>query len=396
MLRIRDTLGGDSISFHYLNKRRDITELMNFVDSHRALGIDTESTHFNCYRPGWKLRSVQVGDAKRAYIIPAERKFWIMAIMQSRHIKWIGHNGPHDIRSIDRWLEYETGVSCAGETYFPAHYIDSRKQDEGGTGHGLKELSIAYLASDAGKWEKRLKEAFKEILIPLPGQVYKSGPRKGTPKYRKAHISEGWGLIPKDHPDYVAYSGADPILTYRLWSHLQPVVKANLDLYHFDHALQLKADRLQRRAIRVDVEYTQRLSAAFQRRADKLISRAAEYGCDNINSGPQLAAVLIKLGARLTEMTDSGSQYKTDDKVMRRLAAEGNAEVREFVRCVLGAKQVLKRRAAYTEAFLREMDTACRVHPSINTLAARTARMSVSEPALQQLPTKDREEEAHD
>jgi DNA polymerase-1 len=74
--------------------------------------------------------------------------------------------------------------------------------------------------------------------------------------------------------------------------------------------------------------------------------------------------------------------------------SSGNPAVSDFIHTVLGAKQVLKRRENYTEAFLREMDSFGRVHPSINTLAARTTRMSVSNPPLQQLPTKDREEEA--
>jgi DNA polymerase-1 len=116
---------------------------------------------------------------------------------------------------------------------------------------------------------------------------------------------------------------------------------------------------------------------------------ANEYGCANINSTAQLAEVLAGLGAKLTERTDKG-KLKVDDQVMRGLLATGNAEVQQFIRAVLLAKQMNKRREAYTDAMLREMDSAGRVHPSINALAARTTRMSVSGPPLQQLPTKDR------
>lgn len=394
MLRINDTLGDDPIEFNYCETRRDFQELWDFIAAHSSLGMDTESTHFNCYRPGWQLRSFQVGDANTAYIVPAARKRLIHDIITMPLMNWIGHNGPHDIRSIDTWLGEDTGVTCVGETYIPCHYADNRKQEDGGIGHQLKESAIAYVARDSGKWESALKKAFKEILIPMPGEFYKSGPRKGQPKSRKAHISEGWGLIPKKHPDYIAYSGADPILTYRLWRFLQPMVKENLDLYHFDLRVQQAADKLQRRAIKADVRYTRRLSAAYQARADTFMARAAEYGCQNIASGQQLAAVLIELGAELHERTPTG-QFKTDDKVLRDLvSAAGDSPVTDFIHAVLGAKQVLKRRENYTEAFLREMDSSGRVHPSINTLAARTTRMSVSNPALQQLPTKDREEEA--
>ena len=396
MLRIRDTLGGEPISFHYVEKGQDLTEVDNFIQKHSALGMDTESTHVNCYRPGWQLRSFQVGNANRAYVIPARYRKAIARFIRTSGIKWIGHNGTHDIRSIDAWLGFDTQVICAGETYFPAHYADSRKQDDGGIGHGLKEQAVRHIARDAGKWEVELKKAFKEIRVPKPGEFYKSGKRKGEPKDRQAHISEGWRLIDPKHPAYIAYSAADPLLNYRLWKYYQPVIRANYELYQFDHRVQLATDKLQRRAIRCDVRYTTRLSAAYQRKAESFKTLAAEFDCANINSGAQLADVLLSLGAQLTQRTPSG-QWKMDDKVLRDLAGiygDEYSPIKEFIHAVLGAKQVLKRRENYTEAFLRELDANGRVHPSINALAARTTRMSISDPALQQLPTKDREEEA--
>lgn len=367
--------------------------MRDFAFRSKALGMDTESTGVNCYRPGWQLRTFQIGNATTAYVVAAKFRTQIDWIIRLPNIKWIGHNGPHDIRSIDTWLGEPTGVSCAGETYIPAHHFDSRKQDDGGVGHGLKEQSIRYVARDAGKWEQALKRAFKEIQIPLPGEVYKSGPRKGTQKYRKAHMSEGWSLIDPEHPAYIAYAAADPILAYRLWAHYQSVVRQQYELYQFDKRVQEACDRLQRRAIRLDVEYTRRLSAAYKRKADGYIEQAASLGCGNINSGKQVADALIMLGARLTERTPTG-QYVTSDRVLRELVSIYGGEyspVKDLVHAILGAKQMLKRRSAYCESMLAEADEAGRVHPSINALAARTTRMSVSEPPLQQLPTKDRE-----
>jgi len=392
MLRIRDTLGGEQICFHYCEGRSDLREIADFVRMNSALGIDTESTGINPYQPGWQLRTVQVGDADDSYVIPASYGIFIAWLM-AQPVKWIGHNGPHDIRSIDAHLGGTTGVECAGESYIPAHHFDSRKQDDGGIGHGLKEQAIRYVARDAGKWEVELKKAFKEILIPLPGEVYKSGPRKGTQKYRKAYMSEGWSLIDPKHPAYIAYAAADPILTYRLWRHYQPVVRQQHELYRFDKRVQEACDRLTRRAIRLDVPYTKRLSAAYQRRATAYIEQAASLGCANINSGKQVADALIMLGAELTERTPTG-QFVTSDRVLRELVSIYGGEyspVKELVHAILGAKQMLKRKTSYCDSMLTQADSSGRVHPSINALAARTTRMSVSEPPLQQLPTKDRE-----
>lgn len=393
MLRIPDRLGNENITFHYLNDQEDYREYQEFIQSHSALGLDTESTGINCYRPGWRLRTFQIGNATDSYVVPARRKVLIGWTME-QPINWIGHNGPHDIRSIDQFLGYATGIRCAGETYIPSHHNDSRNQQEGGTGHGLKELAIAYVSRDAGKWETALKAEFKKITIPIPGEVYKSGKRKGEPKVRRARLDEGWSLIAPDNPAYIAYAAADPLLTYRVWKYYQRVVRAQYELYQFDHKIQTIADTLQRRAIKLDVPYTQRLSAAYLSRANKFIERANVYGCGNINSGAQIASTIQRLGETLTHRTPTG-QFKTDDGVLRGLAERSPIlAVKDFIGCVLGAKQLLKRRENYTEAMLREMDADGRIHPSINTLGARTTRMSVSNPPLQQLPTKDREDEA--
>lgn len=390
MLRIRDTLAGEEIEFRYCESKRDLRECLAWLRTRKWLAIDTESTGLNCYKPGWELRTVQIGDAYDCYVIPARYRLFIASLMET-DIKWIAHNGPHDIRSIDAHLGFETGVVCIGETYLPAHHLDSRNQQEGGVGHGLKELATALVDRQAGKWELALKAEFKTLLIELPGEVYKSGPKKGTQKFRKAHLDEGWALIDPTNPVYIAYAGADPILAYRVWSTLQPVVTEFLDLYRFDHRVQMACDRLQRRAIRGDRVYTERLSSAYLRRATRAISKAREYGCGNINSTTQLAETIIRLGGTLTSKTATG-KLKVDSGIMRKLRESNPATpLGDFVSQVLLAKQILKRRESYTEQMLAEMSLAGRIHPSINSLGARTARMSVSRPPLQQLPTKDRE-----
>jgi len=390
MLRINDTLAGERIRFHYVRTKADMAEVRMFVYSHAAIAIDTESTGLDCYVPGWQLRTVQIGDAYDSYVIPAKFRRLIAWLMQQT-INWIGHNGPHDIRCIDRFLGYDTGVVCVGETHIPSHHYDSRNQQEGGIGHGLKELAIAHIDRQAGKWEVELKRVFKTITIPMPGEVYKSGPRKGMQKVRKARLDEGWSLINPRHPAYIAYAAADPILTYRVWQFFQPTVRRHLDLYHFDLAVAGACDVLQRRGLKLDVPYTQKLSAAYTRTAEQAMRNATAYGCANIQSGKQIADTLISLGERLTVKTAKGS-FKTDDKVLRRIMETTKRPgVRDFIHNVLLAKQLLKRRESYTDAMLRSRDVNERVHASINPLGARTARMSVSKPPFQQLPTKNRE-----
>lgn len=405
MRTIRDTLLGEEIRFHLVESVQDLRVVAAFITKYRLagehLGLDTESNHFNCYRKGWFLKTWQVSDSYDSYIVPAKYRKFLSWAMSRKGTKWVGHNLPHDIRSIDRWLGYDTGVR-GDDTYIPAHHNDSRGRDEGGTGHKLEDLAFAFISRECKKWEKERKAAFKKIKVPS-GQVYKTSKRapdgswlyqKGDPRLRIIREQEGWELIDIAHPAMIAYAGADPIMTHRLWRHYRHVVRANRELYEFDLEVQEGYDELQRRAMAIDVPYTERLSAAYARRAKKLRGVAARYGCDNIQSGPQIADTLGQLGVKLRAKTDSG-QYKTDAELLRKILARDTTPdpAKEFIRAVLGAKQCEKRRSSYTESMLAEMDENGRVHPSIRSLAARTTRSSVSGPPLQQLPTQDHEDE---
>lgn len=388
MIKIRDSIAGESLNFYCAESKQDASEIARTAEKQVIWALDTESTGLNVYHPQWSLRTFQFGNDRVSYVLPAKFKEMIFKIIMLPGIQWIGHNGPHDIRSLDVHLGLETGVVCRHETYIPAHHADSRNRDEGGIGHGLKDLAIALVDPYAGKWELALKKAFKEIDIPLPGEVYKSGPRKGLPKTRKAKYAEGWSLIDPFHPAYVAYAASDPVLTYRVRRKLSTVVKEFRDLYDFDHRVQMACDRLQRRGLPLDVPYAEKLVAAYTRKAERYAARAAELGCQNIYSGQQIADALLVLGAELTERTPTG-KLSTKDYVLRKLLAESTGDIHRLLRSILLAKQLTKRRDAHVQAMLDERDANDRVHPSINTLGARTARMSVSNPPLHQLPTKD-------
>jgi len=402
MLRIHDTLAGQSITINYPQSKKDLYEIHEFIEGSNYLAMDTESTGVNSYKRGWRLRTIQYGNGECSYVIPAKCKnliAWAVRRSIQYGLKLIGHNGPHDARCIDCYFGYETGLQFSAETYIPSHHADSRNRDEGGVGHGLKELGIVHVDPDCGKWERALKTEFKNIRVPIPGEYYKSsnsktGTRKGDPKFRKAKLSEGWELIDPTHPTYIAYAGADPIINWHVFHYFQPIVRQYHDLYHFDKRVQLATDRLQRRGIRLDVAYTEKLSSAYERRARKLRATVADYGCENIQSGDQVADTLLSLGVKLTKKTDSG-KWATDAELLRKIQASESTEekAKKFIGLVLLIKQLEKRKKAYTETMLEERDSDDRVHTSINGLAARTSRMSASKPGLQQLPTKDHSDE---
>jgi len=389
LITIKDTLQGDQIYFHFVENKDDAKRALRWAKRFvgQELGMDTESTGLDCYLPHWRLRTFQIGNDIRAFVIPAKWRKTITNIW-SLGIDWIGYNGPHDVRCVDAYLGYESDVVCKYEAYITAHHREPRKAEEGGADLGLKEQCTAHIDPAAGKWEVALKLGFKQLTVPMPGEYYKSGPRKGQPKVRKALISEGWAMQDIKHPTYIAYAGADPILTYRLWRFNGTTYSRANGLYDRDLQIDLLCDRLQRRGMLVDVRYLQQYQAALTRRADHLIELAAVLGCNNINSGQQIAVTLLELGAKLRLKTPSG-KWQMDNTVLESLAETGNRPVRKLVRYILTARRLNKRAQVYAEGMLRARDSQGRVHPSINSLAARTGRMSAG--IFQQLPTKDQE-----
>lgn len=394
MRLLYDTLGSERLCFHVVQTKGDLRVVRDFINTHagHTLGIDTESTGINPYVPGWELRTFQFGTADTAFVVPARAKNllrWLCA--SARNIEWVGHNLPHDVRSIDVWLGEETGILDRPhhETHTMVHLFDSRGKEDGGVGHGLKEACEFYVSRDAGKWERELKKAFKAIRVPIPGEVYKSGPRKGTQKMRTIKMSEGWSLVDLSLDAYARYAASDPILTMRLYWALLPTlaIENHQKLYAFDNRVAHAADKLTRRAMALDVAYTKRLRSELFEKA----KRVSPWPDGRLGTPAQLAQEMIKRGAILTEVTKTGKP-STDAFVLRSTLAKaretGNTALIEFVERVLITKQLLKRADAHVGSLITEMDENGRIHPSINVLAARTARMSVSKPPLHQLPTK--------
>jgi DNA polymerase-1 len=120
---------------------------------------------------------------------------------------------------------------------------------------------------------------------------------------------------------------------------------------------------------------------------------AARYGVANVNSTKQVAEALAAMGETLTERTESGL-VKVDKEVLMPLADLDREWERIEARdanpladAVLRSKRAGKWSKSYAEAFLTLKDAEDRLHASIGGLQARTARMSISRPPLQQLPS---------
>jgi DNA polymerase-1 len=373
-------LAGEECEIFFPETRDDLEGFERFLArGDKVLGLDTETTGLNAFGRGQGLRLVQIGNRTEAWVLQVDRFADAIraALRQSR--AFVAHNAIFDLLWIDRHLgvRLEEIVGRVFDTRVLAHLLDPRMRGEGGTGLKLKELAEVYVDPDSPDTEKGLYEVFR--------------------KEYKATKETGWALIDIDHPTYVTYAGLDPLLARRLFDEIAPTVRdVGLDdLSKFEHHLQGLLGVLMRRGVLVDVDYVERLKPELLATATEFALVAKRYGVENVNSTAQVSGALVGMGEDLTETTPSGA-LKVDKEILKALADLDDEWERVDFRkpnpladAVLRSKRATKWAESYAQAFLDMRDTDDRLHPMIGGLQARTARMSISKPPLQQLPSGD-------
>ncbi|MFD6363496.1 DNA polymerase, partial [Streptomyces roseolus] len=365
---------------------RDLDEFKRWVDRKATAGVitgaDTETTGLDTFSPTYRLRTVQVGDARDAWVIQtevsdrnAEAARWALTSLP----RLVFHNATFDLLVLDRHLG--TPLATLGpkvtDSKIIAHLFDPRPRHEGGWGLKLKELCARDVDKNAPDTQEDLTAVFRSI-----------GETKAT----------GWRAIDISHPTYLQYAGLDAILVSR-WL---PVGEERLrqvgvrqTLVDFEHRVMLVCARMERRGMRVDQEYVRDLVGRLEEEAATHAARAARYGVTSVNAPKQVSSALVGMGETLTETTDSGA-LKVDKSILLDLAdldgqwqPRGTRTPNPLADAVLRSKRAGKWSTSYGIAMRDGLDDAGRIHPKINSLQARTARMSISGPPLQQLPSGD-------
>lgn len=378
MRRYTQRLAGQQVRVNVLESDDDVAEFRDWwMRPLGVLGADSETSGLNIFSPGFELRTVQFGDRATGWVLRVEQFAHIIrACLRDQRKRFVVHNHAFDGLVWDRALgvTVEELAPQVTDSQIMSHLIDPRGKPEGGVGHALKDLARHYVDPAASDGQKELQAEFRKI-----------GETKDT----------GWAKIAIDNPAFELYAGLDPILTVRVAAELDPLLDKYRvrHLLEFEHTVERILMQQQRRGVLVDVDYTRGLSAELQAEAEENRAKAAAYGVANINSTAQLATALLEMGADIPERTASG-KVQVDSKVLQRLACVnadwepvGTGTANPLAAAVLHAKRAQKWDTAYLGAFLELRDEQDRLHPSIRGLQARTGRMSISNPPLQQLPS---------
>jgi len=202
-----------------------------------------------------------------------------------------------------------------------------------------------------------------------------------------------WGTIPIAPSGplsvYWQYGALDCVLTAQLFAHHWPVVSSTaMRSYDLELATGWIADRMERRGVLVDREYTTKKRDEFTQMYQDMTERGrAEFGVD-LGSTQQVVDALVRDNVPLWKRTPGGALS------LDKFALEGITHPLAIL--LQERKRVEKLGSTYLRRFLEYSEANGRVHPSINTLGFSeqsasgfgvvTSRMSMSAPNLQQLP----------
>lgn len=357
---------------HYLNPGSDVSEFWAFLArSDGMVALDIETTSLDVFSRDWRIRLVQFGTAEEAWVLPADsHRELIKKTLSVARLLVIHTTDYFDLLGVDRagLASLDITLPKTVNTYILAHLLDPRAKGEGNgaIGHGLKALAAKYVDPDASDGRKELTTLFRTEY--------------------KSTIAKGWAAVDIDHPTFVTYAGLDAIYTFALYEALSNQIRELQLTYlsQYEHAVARVTTRLVRQGMLLDVDYTTDLVRRFTIETESCRAQAAELGCENVNAPAQVAAALMATGWKPTALTPSGAP-QVDKAVLGQLEASGS----ELAEVIVQAKRASKWRDSYAQAMLDVRDSADRVHPKIASLKARTARMSISAPPLQQLPSRD-------
>lgn len=371
MKRYVHKVAGDAVTVHRVETEADLAEFRDFIRRNlRVLAVDSEATGLDMYSDSFRVRLVQFGTPSEAYVVPVEHggAFVADVVRALRGVdRLVFQNGMFDLQVFDRCfgVPMEQLWPKVTDTKILAHLVDPRGQEEGGIGHGLEALTGHYI-------DREIADNVKGLMTKLA-------------KEHKTTKNKIWSVIDLDHPEYNLYAGFDTILAARLSRKLWPLVPAaSRGLITFEHEVAEVCSYLERNGFLLDVEYTESLSKRLREDEERWTEEAAKLGVENVNSTEQVADGLEAMGVRIDERTPSGKR-KVDKRLLERLDKEGNP----LAAAVIQAKKSRKWRTTWVDGFLANRDSNDRCHANIQSLRARTARMSITGIPAQTLPSGD-------
>lgn len=340
----------------------DLMDMKRWAGERREtpMGVDTESGGLSPWHT--RLRTIQLGDKHHGWCVPWDQ--WgggAMEILNTYEGGFTWHNLPHDAKFMQVKTGWQVPWHRCDDTLIGARIQDPTRPA------GLKPLVSKLVDKTALAGQKALDDGMK---------------------------AQGWtwDTVPLSFDPYWIYAAFDPVLNCHLWEQIIPDVQQRFGVvYDLEMAVLRIATRMMIKGAQLDPAYieTERQKLlAFSNEARLWLK--VTYGITSPLSAGQISRALQALGQEIDAFTDAGAPKMDKATLTRYQQTSPSPAVQELCRYVLAVRHADKLRGTYLDNFMAMADSDGIIHPGINTLAARTSRMSMSEPNFQNLPRDDK------
>lgn len=342
----------EGTKLHLVDSIDEVLKLNSWLGErreHHALAFDTETTGLVIGVD--RVRLAQVGDGVHGWAIPFDRWGGVFEDLSHRWDgQWIAHNAKYDVGMLDHEgihmpRERTLDTRIMHHVLFP-HYSTA-----------LKNIATRLIDASAASGQEELNKAI--------------GAKGGWT----------WATVPLTYQPYWSYAALDTVLTWKVFAELWPQVQTDCPAaFELENSVSWVIERMERYGAHIDYEYAQEKLTAFNAYVE-----AAEVWCKtHYNVKPGSNAAIVKIlqdeGYEFSKATASGA-VALDKEVL-------SAIDHPLAQTVLQRRQLQKLASTYLGHFTTELDADHLIHPSINVLGARTSRMSMERPNLQNLPRK--------
>jgi DNA polymerase I len=331
----------------------DALEMRAWFAGQSSIALDTETTGYDPFAPGFQVRLIQFGNKTDAWVLPFEEWRALVGELIERYDgTFLIHNASFDVKALEA-----RGVQV------PWHKIDdtmiAMRLAEPHRPSALKDSATRHVSRSASDSQKDLQKAMR------------------TNKW-------DWATIPLDFPAYVFYAAMDVILTARL--HATKVCQEGLasPLYRLEMDVRQVCSIMEANGMRVDIDFCVAQRDELLDEIDTLKKKADDEWGLNLTSNGDLGKWLLHAGVPLTRTTPGGSPSVSRES-LEELLPIATGTPGDIIRQALRVRKIQKLASSYYDNFIN-LSTNGLLHPSIETIAARTGRMSIRNPALQTLP----------
>jgi DNA polymerase-1 len=357
------------VRLHLVDSLDEAMEFKRWMGERRptdVLGLDTETSGLDPYAPDAAVRLIQFGDGEHGWAMSWD--LWKGLALEALR-DWEGDWAGHNIASFDvRWIEAHSPFRFKRHTLrdgmIAAHIIDPL-----GPG-ALKNLSTKFVDPRAASGQARLAE--------------------GMAKNRWT-----WATVPVDYAPYWQYGALDPVLSWHLDARFSGYVGMNqryAEIYDLEMTARHVVTSMQQRGARIDRDYVLRTGEQQGRYAAALMKWCKDNYKISMRQNRNLVRVFEELGEEITVFSEKTGGKSVDKYQMDVFTHSENLAVTQLAQAVLDMRRASRNATSYFSA-LEDYSIygpdGWTVHADIRTLAARTSRMSISKPPLQQIPKRD-------